>query len=225
MNIKTELFGLFERMEIPMKQKRKFFRKVYKQYKKTPYKKILKKLKYYKSIPFLSNISRCSVEKLFKPSRLIMVEQLEARKHLLKGSFITKKNSYEKAFCDIMGWTCVSNKDPNSRYYDCTNNFSCIELKKGQGMMWFDMVRYAEIFLKKGKQHTVTVYIDYNMKRAAINEIYIIPTSKLVEFLRLDKDKAERCLEFYREVPRGLNMQASAYKKDLRQMAARIIKL
>jgi len=225
MNIKTELFVLFEKMEMPIDKKKKFFRNIYKQYKKTPDKKILKKLKYYQSIPFLNNITRCSVEKLFKPSRLIMVEQLEARKHLLKGSFITKKNSYEKAFCDIMGWSCVSNKDPNSRYYDCTNYFSCIELKKGQGMMWFDMVRYAEIFLKKGKQHTVTVYIDYNMKRAVINEIYIIPTSKLVKFLRLDKDKAERCLEFYRDVPRGLNMQASAYKKDLRQMAARIIKL
>lgn len=225
MDIKKRLFAIYHKMELSPDIKKIFFRRLYKAYKKTPNKKIFKKLKHYKSIPFLNNISKESIIKLFKPSRLIMVEQLEARKHLLRGNFITKKNGYEKEFCDIMGWECIHNKDPMGRYYDCTNHFSCIELKKGQGMMWFDMVRYAEIYLGKGKQHTVTVYIDYNKKKAEINEIYIIPTSKLVNFLKMDKDKAEKCMEFYREVPRGLNMQASAYKKDLRALAARIIKI
>lgn len=223
MDIKRRLFGLYQTMEMNVDTKKIFFKKVYKLYKQNPNKHIFKKLKYYYSIPFLKTISQDSVHKLFKSSRLIMIEQLQAKKHLLTGDFILKKNSYEKQFCNIMGWKYVVKK-PNARYYDCTNHFSLIELKKGQGIMWFDMVRYAEIYLGIGKQHTVTVYIDYNKKKAKINEIYIIPTSRLIHFLKIDKERAEKCIEFYKEVPRGLNMQASAYKKDLKAIASKVIK-
>ena len=39
-----------------------------------------------------------------------------------------------------------------------------IEIKKGQDSMWFDMVRYAEIFHGLGRQNTVTVFIRYDKK-------------------------------------------------------------
>lgn len=225
LDIKKTLYDFYKIIDMPYEKKRKFFRHLYHRYKKKPNKKIFKKLQYFAKIPFLTQMThvKSSIDKLFLPSRLIMVEQLKAKKHLLIGDFITKKNSYEKDFCQIMGWECLESKDPKSRYYDCTNHFSCIELKKGQGMMWFDMVRYAEIFLGKGIRHTVTLYIDYNKKKGIINEMYVIPTSKLLVYLGMDHQKASMCLRMFDQVPRGLNMQASAYKKDLRQMAARII--
>ena len=62
-----------------------------------------------------------------------------------------------------------------------------------------------------------------NVNFAKINEIYIIPTSRLIHFLKIDKERAEKCIEFYKQVPRGLNMQASAYKKDLKAIASKVI--
>ena len=207
---------------MPKEKKKKFFKLVYKKIKKRKKNdKIIKKLIYFKTIPFLFNMDNISISisKLFRSSKIIMIEQIESKISQLKGDFILKKNNYEKEFCDILNWSCI-----NHRYYDATNGFSYIELKKGQSGMWFDMVRYAEIFLKIGTQHTVTLFINYSKKECKILEIYVISTSRILDFLKLDKQKAEHCIELYKNVPRGLNMQASATKKDLREIAYKIIK-
>ena len=87
----------------------------------------------------------------------------------MSGSWIIPKNGYEKSFCTLLGWDCV-----NGRWSDASNSNTSIEIKKGQDAMWFDMVRYAEIYTGKGLQQTVTVFFRYDKKQEYVREIYII---------------------------------------------------
>ncbi len=166
-----------------------------------------------------NQIKKITWQSIYESSVNDVIEQLEKKIHDLKGDFILKKNNYENDFCSIMGWTCV-----NNRYFDAINGLCNIELKKGQSAMWFDMVRYSEIFLGIGKQGTITLFINYSKKESKIIEIYVIMTTKIIEFLKIDDIKARTCIALFKSIPRGLNMQASATKKDLKSMAFRVIK-
>lgn len=137
----------------------------------------------------------------------------------MEGDFVIRSSAYEKYFCDILNWQCH-----NHRYYDAIGNDICIEMKKGINMMWFDMVRYSEIYLKIGTQNTYTIFIQYAKNKKKVQEIYIIPTDRIIKFLKLDEKKAQFCIDMFKDQYRGLNMQASATKKDLRDMASHVIK-
>jgi hypothetical protein len=129
-------------------------------------------------------------------------------------------NSYEKDFCKVLDWDCRDN-----RYYDCVAHNTYIELKKGKGMMWFDLVRYSEIYLGKGVDNTITLFVQYDKPKKCVNEIYLIPTERIVEFLELTREKAEFCIALFKGMPRGLNMQASMTKTDMRKIATSVIKI
>jgi hypothetical protein len=141
--------------------------------------------------------------------------------HLLEGKFIIPKNSYEGGICNAIGWELF-----DSRYFDayCTGSDTFIELKKGQGSMHFDMIRYSEIVLGFGKQNTVTVFLKWNKKRSIVSEAYVIDTANIITFLKLDKAFAKQCLRIHRRAVRGVNMLAAATVNDLRGMASFIIK-
>ena len=137
------------------------------------------------------------------------------------GKWIGKKNSYEKECCQILGWTAQ-----DARYHDAYNGTSYIEIKKGQSSMWFNMVRYAEIFLGIGKQSTVTVHFKWTQKpETKIVEVYIIDTKQVIKFLKMTKEKALIIIKLNNGVERQLCMQASATNKDLKKMASHIIKI
>jgi len=137
----------------------------------------------------------------------------------LSGDFVVPKNAYEKRFCEVLGWVPF-----DARYYDAFNGDAFIEIKKGQGGMHFDMVRYSEIAMKFGTQNTVTVFFKWNKKHKMVEEAMIIDTNKIIEFLKIDKTYARTYLKIYRHVPRGVNILASATAKDLRGMATYIVK-
>ena len=132
----------------------------------------------------------------------------------LQGEEIVPKNAYEKALCEKLGWTVFDN-----RYYDAFNGQSFIEIKKGQAGMHFDMVRYAEVLLGHGPEDTLTVFFRWKKKEKQITEAYIIDTKELIEFLRINKQFAQLYLQVKAQVPRGVNILASATAKDLREMA------
>lgn len=137
----------------------------------------------------------------------------------MSGSWVIPKNGYEKSFCQLLGWKCVG-----GRWSDARNATTSIELKKGQDSMWFDMVRYAEIFTGKGQQQTVTVFLRYDKKQEYVREIYIIDTKQLLLFLKLDSKTSNFCIQLHQDTHRGLNMQASATSRDMRAMASHIVR-
>jgi hypothetical protein len=137
----------------------------------------------------------------------------------MTGSWVIPKNGYEKSFCNLLGWDCVS-----ERWSDAHNANTHIEIKKGQDSMWFDMVRYAEIFHGLGRQNTVTVFIRYDKKQEYVREIYIIDTKVILRFLKLTDETSNFCMRMHQNTHRSLNMQASATSTDMRSMASIIIR-
>jgi len=134
---------------------------------------------------------------------------------LLQGDHIVPKNAYEKALCKQLNWEVFDN-----RYYDAFNGECYIEIKKGQSGMHFDMVRYAELLLGHGPAGTLTVFFRWKKKEKRIAEAYVIDTKVLIEFLRIDKRYALLYLQVKAQVPRGVNILASATAKDLRMISA-----
>lgn len=146
-------------------------------------------------------------------------KRIASRIDRFTGEFVVPKNAYEKQFCDILGWETF-----DARYYDAFDGDTFIEIKKGQGGMHFDMVRYAEIVMGFGTPNTVTVFFKWNKKKSIVEEAMIIDTNDIISFLKIDRDFAKTYLKIYRHVPRGVNILASATAKDLRQIAKYIVK-
>ena len=140
--------------------------------------------------------------------------QLEETIHEMTGEYVIKCSHYEKELCNVLNWKCV-----DDRYYDAYNGESYIEIKKGQSSMWFNMVRYAEIQTKIGRQDTITLFVRYNKKKKRVTEIYIIDTKKILTFLNMVPTKAACCIILSKDSKRNLDMQAGATAKDLKTMA------
>ena len=136
----------------------------------------------------------------------------------LQGEFVVPKNNYEGPFCEALGWSVAT-----TRYYDATFDGCLIEMKKGQSGMFFDMVRYSEIYLGEGAQGTWTVFFRYNKPQKKVTEVYVIDTRRILSFLRLDRKKAETCIRLRKDQARGLVMQASMTRKDMARMADYVI--
>ena len=135
----------------------------------------------------------------------------------LCGDFVLKRNSYEEDVVSRFNgnWSVV-----NSRYYDCVyNNAVFVELKKGQSSMWFDMVRYAEIALGHGLKNTWTMFLLYDKTHKNVKEIYIFPTSALMDTLHMTPELALMCVKMNKNAPRGCNIQFNLSKKDMRDIA------
>ena len=82
--------------------------------------------------------------------------------------------------------------------------------------MWFNMVRYAEIQTKIGRQGTITLFVRYNKKKKRVTEIYIIDTKEILTFLNMVPTKAACCIILSKDSKRNLDMQAGATAKDLK---------
>ena len=136
----------------------------------------------------------------------------------MNGPWVVPKNNYEKKFCKVIGWEI-----DEGRYCDAFDGHSYIEIKKGQSCMWFDLVRYAEIVLGVGTQNTITVFIRYNKKRESVEECLIIDTKNIIKFMKMNKTDSRYCIRMKKELPRSLNMLASATVTDMRKMASYIV--
>jgi len=159
---------------------------------------------------------------MVKIQKLIRVkDRLSKHIHKLTGEKIIPKNAYEKNICEHLGWKLF-----DDRHYDayCIDNDTFIEMKKGQASMHFDMIRYSQIVLGFGKKDTVTVFFRWNKKKKEVIEAFVIDTDRIIEFLKIDVTKAKQCLAIQRQVPRQLNMLASATLTDLRTMASFVVK-
>ena len=145
-------------------------------------------------------------------------KKLQSYIHLLQGDFTVKEKHYEERLCSLLEWECY-----NDRYFDAFNGESFIEIKKGLGHMFYNMIRYAEIYLKCGKQDTITLFMRYNKSKKRIDEVLIIDTQKILDFLDLSATKASLCIYMKKTAKRQIHIQASATLKDMRQWSSYIV--
>lgn len=154
-----------------------------------------------------------------------LIKKLEVCFPDLQGTWVSGKSRYETQFAAEIGA-----KLNGTRYWDCIWNDLYIELKLGT--LWFDLVRYSEILLKKFPEaciETLTLCMKYKKGKenniGKITEVYAIKTSKLIEVLQLNENTAENLILANEEYPRTLNAQASlSYSADIKPNAEFCIK-
>jgi hypothetical protein len=142
----------------------------------------------------------------------------------LNGGWISKNSGYEKEACINLGFNCE-----RKRYWDCEYDGLYIEIKKGKSI-WLDEVRYCEIFMSdkidndECKKETITIFLIPSKDKNRIENIIVIDTRKLIQFLKINTEWAERLLIRNKETTRSLNCQQSMTLKDLKLIADYIIK-
>ncbi|WP_456485285.1 hypothetical protein [Hydrogenimonas sp.] len=147
-------------------------------------------------------------------------QHLEKNKEKLIGEWIKNNSSYDGYICSILNM-----QEDTVRYWDAIWNDQQIEFKKGNSI-WLDLVRYSEILLKvntDASKETLTLFFIPNKTKDKIEEVICVTTKKLIEYIKLDREKAEQLILLNKNVPRSLNAQASLTKKDIRNIAIFII--
>lgn len=147
-------------------------------------------------------------------------QHLKNKKDYLIGEWIKNNNSYDGYICDILDM-----QEDTGRYWDVIWNSQQIEFKKGNSI-WLDLVRYSEILLQSNvnaSKDTLTLFFIPNKTKNKIEEIICVTTKKLIEYIKLDQEKAEQLILLNENVPRSLNAQASLTKKDIRSIATFIV--
>ena len=147
-------------------------------------------------------------------------EYLHGKMEDLRGSWISKNSGYENDLCIILGFNCQK-----ERYWDCKYNDLYIEIKKGKSI-WLDEVRYSEIFMginDKCKQKTITIFLIPSKDKNKIENIIIVDSQKLIDYLKIDAKSAEFLLTRREIINRTLNCQQSVSLKDLKSMADYIV--
>jgi hypothetical protein len=147
-------------------------------------------------------------------------EYLHGKMEDLRGSWISKNSGYENDLCIILGFNCQK-----ERYWDCEYNDLYIEIKKGKSI-WLDEVRYSEIFMginDKCKQKTITIFLIPSKDKNKIENIIIVDSQKLIDYLKIDAKSAEFLLTRREIINRTLNCQQSVSLKDLKSMADYIV--
>lgn len=141
----------------------------------------------------------------------------------LNGEWIKKNSGYEKEACINLGFNCQK-----KRYWDCEYDGLYIEIKKGKSI-WLDEVRYCEIFMsdkmdnEECKKETITIFLIPSKDKNRIENIIVVDTRKLIHFLKINTEWAERLLNRKKETTRSLNCQQSMTVNDLKLFADYII--
>ena len=147
-------------------------------------------------------------------------QHLEKNKEKLIGEWIKNNSSYDSYICNILDM-----KENTVRYWDAIWQNKQIEFKKGNSI-WLDLVRYSKILLKvnsDASKETLTLFFIPNKAKDKIEEVICVSTNKLIEYIKLDKEKAKQLISLNENVPRSLNAQASLTKKDVKSIAIFIV--
>lgn len=147
-------------------------------------------------------------------------EYLKNKIKELNGKWVSKNSGYEKEACSILDFNCET-----KRYWDCEYGGTYIEIKKGKSI-WLDEVRYCEIFMSDNeecKKETITMFLIPSKDKERIENIILVDTRKIIQFLNINVEWAERLLNRKKETVRSLNCQQSMAIKDLKSIADYII--
>jgi hypothetical protein len=140
------------------------------------------------------------------------------------GSWVDQKTSgYEKDFADLID--AVTEK---GRYYDIIWKGLKIELKKGKGHAWMNLIRYCEYVTDPTTEQVLTLFLFY--KEDKLTSIYGVEIDEILRILRLDENhsgtmKAKNLLEISNGSPHPIEAQSRLTKKDLDSTTHFFIKL
>lgn len=140
----------------------------------------------------------------------------------LEGPCISNSRNYDKKLC---GLTKGMLTHENKTYWDAvTPDGIHVENKKCKGSMWFNLGRYAQIYLKlddDSKIETFTIIYKYNGTK--VNEILLIETRNLTE--RLLRDYTIDCTvkdfyDMYKKCKLPSHYQVQLTYKQMEELAS-----
>jgi len=140
-----------------------------------------------------------------------------------ESGWITRPSHYEKPLCDTIGFEHEDERYKDADFVDKNGRLFEIEIKKGQDAMWFDKVRYAEMWQEWDtyKDH-VTMFVEYNMEPACVKTISFIELNQLMKRFKMNDDRASKTIEEFHEYKTdevGQNDQLRLSKRQMKDIA------
>ena len=140
----------------------------------------------------------------------------------LEGPTILNSRNYDKKFCEL---TEGLMKYENQKYWDAvTPDGIHIENKKCKGSMWFNLGRYAQIYLKLDEYSNIeTCTAVYKYTGAKVTEILVIETRNLTERLLnkyIEKKAVATFYEMYKLSDLPHHSQVSLSYKQMSDLAS-----
>jgi hypothetical protein len=140
----------------------------------------------------------------------------------LEGPCITNSRSYDKKLC---GLTKGLLTHENKTYWDAvTPDGNHVENKKCKGSMWFNLGRYAQIYLKLDEDSKIETFTAiYKYTGAKVTEILLIETRNLTERLLkkyIENKAVATFYEMYKLSDLPHHSQVSLSYKQMEELAS-----
>jgi len=140
----------------------------------------------------------------------------------LEGECIENSRSYDKKLCELTKGLLIHE---NRTYWDAVTPYGAhVENKKCKGSMWFNLGRYAQIYLKldeDSKIETFTAIYKYNGDK--VTEILLIETQNLTQRLLknyIEKKAVAMFYEMYKLCDLPHHSQAQLSYKEMEGLAS-----
>ena len=140
----------------------------------------------------------------------------------LEGPCITNSRSYDKKLCGLTKGLLIHE---NKTYWDAvTPDGNHVENKKCKGSMWFNLGRYAQIYLKLDEDSKIETFtVIYKYTGAKVTEILLIETHNLTERLLKDytvDDTVKAFYDMYKKCKLPRHDQAQLSYKQMEELAS-----
>ena len=108
-----------------------------------------------------------------------------------ESGWITRGNGYERPLCDTIGFELKTGRYKDADFVDKDGWIHEIEIKKGQNKMWFNCIRYAEMWQEWDtyKDH-VTMFVVWDKKLACVKTISFIELDQIMKMMDMDDETA-----------------------------------
>ena len=108
-----------------------------------------------------------------------------------ESGWITCGNGYERPLCNTMGFDLKKGRYKDADFVDKDGWIHEIEIKKGQNLMWFNGIRYAEQWQAWDtyKDH-MTMFVQWDKKLACVKTISFIELDQMMKMMVMDDETA-----------------------------------
>lgn len=137
--------------------------------------------------------------------------------HLLVGDWVVDRNNYDTPLGAALGW-----KVQQTRYWDVVSHQGhLVEVKKtNSGSIIVKLPQLAEILTQANRdasQKTLTMVLKIDKNGSSIEEVCMLETRSIIEFLSLTSEDAASILRVYQRF--SCAIQKTIGTKDIKSMA------
>lgn len=148
---------------------------------------------------------------------------IAGRIHLLVGAWVVNRNNYDIPLGTALGW-----KVQQARYWDLVSHQGhLVEVKKtNNGSIIVKLPQLAEILTQANRdasRKTLTMVLKTDKKGHSIEEVCMLETGSIIEFLSLTYEDAESILRVYQRF--NCAIQKTVGSKDIKSMAKFTIRM